>query len=222
MYETTASKPLRESVHEELRMQILKGAIKPGTRLMEVELADKMEVSRTPIREAMRELEQEGLVEIKPKRGAYVSDISLDEMVDTLVVRVELEGLSAELAAKKITPEQSELLNEIMKEYNEAMGTSDTEQIIHYDEAFHKFIAEITGNSTLIQIYAQVQNSSLRFRYLYYEDFKRYRSVPAEHKAIADAIESGDAKAARRAASEHAEVLRKFVLENGKEAFSRG
>ena len=77
-------KPLREIVYEELKRQILKGEIAPGHRMMEVELADDMGVSRTPVREAIRKLEKEGLVTIEPRKGAYASDISIKEMIDVL------------------------------------------------------------------------------------------------------------------------------------------
>ena len=95
-------RPLREIVYEELKMQILTGKIIPGTRMMEVELADDMGVSRTPIREAIRQLEKEGLVTIEPRRGAYASQISVKDMVDILEVRQNLEGLAAFFAAQGI------------------------------------------------------------------------------------------------------------------------
>lgn len=86
-FELQNHRPLREIVYEQLKRQILTGRIAPGTRMMEVELAEEMGVSRTPVREATRKLEKDGLVVIEPRRGAYVSDISVKDMVDTLVVR---------------------------------------------------------------------------------------------------------------------------------------
>ena len=94
-------RPLREIVYEELKRQILVGEIAPGTRMMEVELAEEMGVSRTPIREAIRKLEKEGLVTIEPRRGAYASEISVKDMVDVLEVRQDLEGMAAALAAER-------------------------------------------------------------------------------------------------------------------------
>ncbi len=88
-------RPLRDIVYEELKMQILKGQIVPGTRMMEVEMAEEMGVSRTPIREAIRKLEKEGLVTIEPRKGAYASQISTKDMVDILEVRQNMEGLAA-------------------------------------------------------------------------------------------------------------------------------
>ena len=99
-------RPLREIVYEELKAQILKGDIKPGTRMMEVELAEVLGVSRTPVREAIRKLEKEGLVKIEPRRGAYASELSVKDMVDILEVRQSMEGLAAYYCAQRINDEQ--------------------------------------------------------------------------------------------------------------------
>ena len=95
-------RPLREIVYEELKRQILVGEIAPGTRMMEVELADVMGVSRTPVREAIRKLEKEGLVTIEPRKGAYASNISIKDMVDVLEVRQGLEGMAEPLHPVKL------------------------------------------------------------------------------------------------------------------------
>ena len=98
-------RPLREIVYEELKREILVGEIAPGTRMMEIELADEMGVSRTPVREAIRKLEKEGLVTIEPRKGAYASDVSIKDMVDVLEVREDLEAMAAALAAQTVTEE---------------------------------------------------------------------------------------------------------------------
>ena len=212
-------RPLREIVYEQLKMQILVGKITPGTRMMEVELADEMGVSRTPVREAIRKLEKEGLVVIEPRRGAYASDISVKDMVDTLTVREDMEGLAASLAAQRITPEEVEELVEITKGYSDAINAGDMEKIIHYDEMFHKRIVALSDNKTLIQLSETVQELALRFRYLYYDDFSRYENMPIEHKNIIDAIKSGDSEAAREVADRHVQKLKAFVINEGETAF---
>ena len=102
-----SSKPLRETVYEEIKIKILQGKIPPKTRLMEVALAQKMGVSRTPVREAIRKLEEEGLVTIEPQHGAYASDISKKDIMDVLEVRLDVERLAAKLAAQRITEKES-------------------------------------------------------------------------------------------------------------------
>ena len=109
-------KPLRELVYLELKHKILTGEIQARTRLMEIDLAERMNVSRTPIREAIRELATDGLVVIEPRRGAYVSDISIQNMLDIFEVREDLEGLAAGLAAQRITEEEKALVAEQRKE----------------------------------------------------------------------------------------------------------
>lgn len=165
-FDVQSHRPLREIVYEQLKMQILTGKITPGTRMMEVDLADNMGVSRTPVREAIRKLEKEGLVVIEPRRGAYVSDISVKEMVDTLVVREDMEGLAAFLASQTITGEEIEELETITAGYSDAIASGRMEDIIHYDEAFHRRIVELSGNKTLIKLFETVQELALRFRYL--------------------------------------------------------
>lgn len=133
-------RPLREIVYEELKRQILVGEIAPGTRMMEVELAEEMGVSRTPIREAIRKLEKEGLVTIEPRRGAYASEISVKDMVDVLEVRQDLEGMAAALAAEKVTEEEKQAFIKVNSDYEDAIRHGNTEEIIRCDELFHQLI----------------------------------------------------------------------------------
>ncbi|MDO4517623.1 MAG: GntR family transcriptional regulator, partial [Bacillota bacterium] len=135
-------KPLREMVYEELKMKILTGAIIPGMRMMEIELAEDMGVSRTPIREAIRKLEKEGLVTIEPRRGAYASQISTDDMVEILEVRQDLEGLAAGMAATRMNEAQLKELEEVSKLYNKAVVNGNMKSMIKYDTRFHRIIVD--------------------------------------------------------------------------------
>ena len=212
-------RPLREIVYEELKRQILVGEIAPGTRMMEVELAEDMGVSRTPVREAIRKLEKEGLVTIEPRRGAYASDISIKDMVDVLEVRQMLEGMAASMAAKKVTEEEKLDFVEANSAYKNAVKKGNIEEIIRYDELFHQLIVSYSGNKTLNQLLSQVQELALRFRYIYYDDFSRYENMPVEHEEIEEAIISGDTQKAKVVAEEHVERLKKFVIDEGKNLF---
>ncbi|MCQ2546105.1 MAG: GntR family transcriptional regulator [Clostridia bacterium] len=208
-------KPLREMVYEELKMQILTGTIIPGTRMMEVELAEEMGVSRTPIREAIRKLEKEGLVTIEPRRGAYASMISTEDMVEILEVRQDLEGLAAFFAAERMQPAQLDELNEVSSNYNEAVTRGSMEDMIKYDTRFHRIIVDSCHNKILVQMIEQLQELVLRFRYIYYDNFKRAENMPEEHEAILKAIESKDANLAREAADVHIDRLKTMVIEEG-------
>lgn len=208
-------RPLREIVYEELKAQILKGDIKPGTRMMEVELAEVLGVSRTPVREAIRKLEKEGLVKIEPRRGAYASELSVKDMVDILEVRQSMEGLAAYYCAQRINDEQKEQLRDYALAFNKAVEEGVYEDMISYDTKFHHLIVECCDNDILVHMVEQLQELVLRFRYLYYSDFKRAEQMPAEHHEIFEAVASGDAERAREAAALHINRLKDMVETEG-------
>lgn len=212
-------RPLREIVYEELKRQILVGEIAPGTRMMEVELAEEMGVSRTPVREAIRKLEKEGLVTIEPRRGAYASEISIKDMLDVLEVRKNLEGMAAALAARKVTEDEKRDFVKANEAYKDAILNGSTDEIIKNDEYFHQLIVNYSDNKTLIQLLSQVQELALRFRYIYYDDFSRYERMPREHEEIEAAILSGDTEKARVVAEEHVAHLKDFVVKHGENLF---
>ena len=208
-------KPLREMVYEELKMQILTGAIVPGTRMMEVELAKEIGVSRTPIREAIRKLEKEGLVTIEPRRGAYASQISTKDMVEILEERQNMEGLAAYFAASRMKPDQLSELKSASDKYNTAVATGNMADMIKYDTEFHHIIVESCNNKILVQMIEQLQELVLRFRYIYYDNFRRAENMPEEHKAILEAISRGDADSAREAADVHIDRLKELIIKEG-------
>ena len=117
--------PLRDVVFKTLRQAILRGELKPGERLMEIKLANKLGVSRTPIREAIRKLELEGLVLMIPRRGAEVAEITEKSLNDVLEVRKALEELAVQLACERMDEEGLEALKKAAKEFEESLGSED-------------------------------------------------------------------------------------------------
>jgi len=208
-------RPLREIVYEELKSQIITGKISPGARLMEIELAEDMGVSRTPIREAIRKLEKEGLVVIEARKGAYASQISTEDMIEILEVRQTMEGLAAYFAASRMTGQQLQVLKTISNNYNKAVEDGDTAKMIYYDTKFHRIIVDSSHNKILIRMVEQLQELVLRFRYIYYDDFKRAEKMPKEHQDILDAIARRDGEAARAAAGVHIDRLKELILSEG-------
>ena len=144
--------PLRDVVFNTLRQAILTGELKPGERLMEIHLANKLGVSRTPIREAIRKLELEGLVTMIPRRGAEVAQITEKSMNDVLEVRRALDALCVELACDRISQEELQHLKKACDTFEEAVKTKDVKQIAQADVALHDIIVEATGNQRLIQL----------------------------------------------------------------------
>ena len=118
-------KPLRDIVFENIREAIMEGTLRPGERLMEIQLAEQLGVSRTPVREAIRKLELEGLVVMLPRKGAYVASISKKDLVEILELRVGLEGLAAFYAAERISSEGIENLEEISKDLENYVHQND-------------------------------------------------------------------------------------------------
>ena len=123
-------KPLRELVCECIRQAIIDGTFSPGERLMEIQMADEMGVSRTPVREAIRKLELEGFVVMIPRRGTYVADISIRDINEIYEIRACLDELAAGLAAERITDEELETLNRLLVEFGQHISTGDMEKIV--------------------------------------------------------------------------------------------
>lgn len=221
-FQLKVQKPLKELVYLELKHKILTGEIVSQTRLMEIDLSEKMNVSRTPIREAIKRLADDGLVKIEPRRGAYVANISIKDMLDVFEVREDLEGFTAKLAAQRINDEEKEELRAIAAEYEESIHGTDKEKIIELDEKFHNFIVGCCNNETLAELVHYVQEISLRFRYLYYDDFSLYASTAEQHNRIMTAINAGEAEVARAEADAHVRTLKEFVYELGKKMHESG
>ncbi len=206
-------KPLRELVFEYIRKLIIKGDLKPGERLMEVELADKMGVSRTPIREAIRKLELEGLVIMEVRKGAYVADVSIKETIDILEVRSVLEGLAAAIAAEKITEDEIKDLEEINRVFEIAVKNNDTDTMIEKDTEFHNLIFKASRNTKLVQMVYSLQELVMRFRVIYFNEFKRAVEMPKEHKAMHEAILARDSEKASYYAKLHIDMLKQTLLD---------
>lgn len=211
-FDTNNHKPLRDIVYEELRNQILTSKIEPGTRMMEIDLAEKMDVSRTPIREAIRKLEEEGLVIIKPRKGAYVSDVSIPDIVNILEVREHFDGIAAYYAAQRITDEQKKELQKVASKFDKAVSDGNMDDMIKYDARFHKIIVEGANNNYLAVMVERVQELVLRFRYIYYKDYNRAEEVPNEHVMIMEAIFSGNAEMAKDESEKHIHQLKELML----------
>lgn len=204
--------PLRDVVFDHLRNSILNGELKPGERLMEVQLAEQLGVSRTPVREAIRKLELEGLVVMVARKGAYVADVSVKDILDVLEVRSVLEGLAASLAAERITEEELEKLELISYKFNRYLENDDTEGMIEMDVQFHDQIIESTRNPKLIHIAQSLQEQVHRFRVTYFSELGKYSGIHSEHQAILEAIANRDAAEAQRVAQEHVDTLEQSIV----------
>ena len=204
--------PLRDVVFNTLRKAILTGELKPGERLMEIHLANRLGVSRTPIREAIRKLELEGLVIMMPRRGAVVAQITEKSLKDVLEVRRALDALCVELACDRISDEEEELLKEACEDFERATETKDATVIAKADVAFHDIIVRATGNQRLIQLINNLSEQMYRYRFEYIKDEKRHDSLVEEHRIIYESIVKRDKEKAAETAKLHIDNQEKSII----------
>ena len=203
--------PLRDVVFNTLRQAILRGELKPGERLMEIQLANKLGVSRTPIREAIRKLELEGLVLMIPRRGAEVAEITEKSLRDVLEVRAALEELAVDLACDRISAEDIQSLKEAAKEFEAALQGGDVTEYAEADVKFHDIIYLATDNQRLIQLLYNLREQMYRYRVEYLKRTEVHPILLAEHEHIIECIEKHDKAAAIVAISTHIENQAKTV-----------
>lgn len=204
--------PLRDVVFNTLRKAILTGSLKPGERLMEVHLANKLGVSRTPIREAMRKLELEGLVVMIPRRGAEVAQITEKSLNDVLEVRKALDALSVELACERITEEEIAELETACEEFEQATKGKDASVIAKADVRLHDIIVQATGNQRLLQLVNNLSEQMYRYRFVYIKDESQHEKLIEEHKEIYESILIRDKERASAAARLHIDNQEKSII----------
>lgn len=205
--------PLRDVVFNTLRQAILTGELKPGERLMEIHLAQRLGVSRTPVREAIRKLELEGLVTMYPRRGAEVAQITEKSMSDVLEVRRAVDALCAELACERIAQEELAKLKTACEAFEQAVDTGDIKKIAQADVGFHDIIVQATGNKRLVQLVNTLSEQMYRYRFEYIKDFSMHGNLVKEHKCIYESIVNKDSKMAREAAMLHIDNQKKTIIE---------
>ena len=206
--------PLREVVFNTLRKAIIEGEFQPGERLMEVTLANKLGVSRTPVREAIRMLELEGLVVMVPRRGAEVAKITVKDLKDALEVRLALETLSVRLACERIDDDCKEELKASCIKFREAINSKLVPAIVQGDEAFHNVIYKATKNDKLINITQNLREQVYRYRVEYVKDFSYHDNLIREHDLITMAILKGDTETAVKIMNEHIYNQEQIVIKN--------
>lgn len=199
---TRRSEHLRETIEE----RIATGDYLPGMRLDESELADEFGVSRTPIREALIQLDSEGLVEMRPRRGAIVVEISPQRLCEMFEVMAELEAMCGRLAARRIGGDQETELLAAHKASQEALRSGDPNNYFYVNERFHQAIYAASQNQFLIEQALQLQRRLRPYRRLQLRVRDRVRTSFEEHNEITEAILSGDSEHAANALRDHVTV----------------
>ncbi len=209
--------PLRDIVFQTLRKAILTGELEPGERLMETQLGEKLGVSRTPIREAIRKLELEGLVVMVPRKGAQVAPFTQKDIQDVLEVRAALEALACKLACSRMDDRSFLRLQLIITEYDYAVKEQDIEVMVQKDVEFHETIFNATNNEKLSQFFNNMREQVDRYRIAYIKSTVENNNVSKEHTEILEALRNRDEDYAARLASEHIKVQCQTIMDAIKE-----
>ncbi|MEU3269338.1 GntR family transcriptional regulator [Saccharomonospora sp. NPDC006951] len=211
--EKTATRTrVTDAVYERLREMIFTGELAPGARLSVPALAESLEVSRSPVRDAVLRLVQERLAREEPRRGAVVARVGTVELASIYEIREVLEGLAARLAVENAGRKLVRALKEALDEHEAAMRTADLAASTEADLRFHRLIREAADNPELVRLLDDVQ-TQVRLAMRTTTVTAGPRQAIDDHRAILTAIESGDATAAEQAARAHIFRLRTVLLQ---------
>lgn len=183
---------LKDRVYQNIKFQIIRGNLRPGTHLLEKELSKAMNISRAPIREAFNRLEKEGFVTIIPRKGTAVSNITTQIIKDIFEIRETLESLAVKKSLRKISIEKLEKVGEGFKNFiNKPANTENCIQYLALDKKFHDLLSQDCGNIKLIELLANLQEQIHWLRNISLKRITFSGSV-REHLAIIDAIKKND------------------------------
>ena len=197
---------MREQVFEHLRDEILSDRLPPGTELQEVALAESLGISRGPLREALGRLAAEGLVTIRPRRGATVTRYTRQEFVDAYQVREALESLAMRLAVPRLTDEDRAAVHRLTDEMAEHVEQGDVKAFFAANREFHRAFVIASGNERLRAMHEQLMHQMSRLLSKSLELRGSLDQSVTEHRAILEAVDAGDADAAARLLEQHVEV----------------
>lgn len=205
--------PLHKLVYNKFREYILTGVLKPGERLIENDISKRLQISKTPIREAIRELSQEGLIVHNTRRGITVIDFDESDVEEIIVLRAELEGLGMRLAVPNLTEEDISSLNGIVDVLAEAAKSSDYLNLAKKDMEFHRFLMDRSRNSRLVKAWVTIASQMQVL--LQMIDFYSLSPGYSEknHRAIMKVLQARDAAGAEARIKEHIFMSRDLLTE---------
>lgn len=205
---------LTQRIFNMLQNRILNGIYSDGERLCELKLTKELCISRTPVREAIFQLEQEGLVKIIPNKGAVVTGITQEDIKDIYSIRIQVEGLAAKLCAERITSQEIERLEEIMDLMELYTNKKDYEKLLNVDSQFHSMIFDSSKSRPLIQVLGMLHRYVIRARKVSFQKPGRAEEALNEHMGIYKAILDKKPELAERLTVEHIRNAEKNLLKN--------
>lgn len=219
----TAYRTMKEIAYDAIREAILSGRFPPGQRLVADELAQEFGTSRMPVREALQRLENAGLVSITPHRGAVVSELSEQEIVEVYHIRAVLEGLAARLAAPRLSPADYDRLNALIDDMaSTSTAEPDLEQLLRGNRDLHEIIWQAAQAPRLHELLENLYDASRRFRNISILLPGRLDQIVGEHRRIVRALAAGDPAAAERFANEHHEITAQRLLDEVEKSKEKG
>ena len=207
---------LSQKVYQVLKIEIIKGSLKPRTKLLEGKIAEQMGVSRTPVREALKQLAVEGFVKTNPNLGVVVVEFSLEDIREVLRIRKVLEGLATSIAAKKINKAEIKKLEKIIEQMSISINNNDLLAYSDLNGEFHNLILKVCGNKCLIKICVNLSSSEHRFKIRSLRsNLGRLKYSLKEHQEIVKALKKGDSIQAERLSQLHLDSILKNILAYG-------
>lgn len=202
----TRNMPLRDQIYQLVRRAIVTGRLAPGSPVNEIEIAERLGTSRTPVREAVKRVEDEGLIDVRAQAGTFVTPISRRQVQEAYIIRIALERESVRHAAETISADGVQRLRDIIDLHALSVKRSRFEDAIDHDDAFHRVIAEVNGYSMLWRVVDITKAQMDRCRLLSLPSPGAGETTIEQHSAIVDALEAHDPEAAERAIREHLET----------------
>ncbi len=212
IFDAVSSSSLPVKVFETLEQQIINGIYATGDQLVESKISAQLGVSRTPVREALRQLELDGLVTTVPNKGTFVVGVSVDDIKDIYTIRIAIEGISSMWAAERITPEQVKELENLVELQEFYCAKNDVLQIVQLDTKFHEIIYECSGSRTLRDTLKSFHAHVKRARESSFLSAGRTIAAVEEHREIYEAIASHNSSLAKSLTEKHITNARDNIL----------
>jgi DNA-binding GntR family transcriptional regulator len=203
---------LRQKAYEEIKRRIITLEYRPGEYLNEALLSESLGIGRTPLNQALHQLQHERLIDIIPRKGLIISPISLDEIMNIIAARTVNEALCVSLAAQWANSGDIQILRRVLDNAQAEIPQRNIEKLMNLDHEFHCEISRISRNAVLGNILRSLHERSLRFWFLSLSTISLLEAVHAEHEAIFDAIAEHDAKKAAIAARSHIEQFQRNIV----------
>lgn len=182
-------KTLREQVAEILRRKILNGEIKPGERIIEADVAKAFQTSRGPVREALRQIEEEGLVTYESHKGCIVKTMSYEDMQEAYLIRSTLESLAAKMCSGNLTPELEQQMEKNLEELGKAAEERDLYKVVELDEEFHSYVAKASQSERLYKVWKSLESGNTAAYYtMETESLVPFEVIKMNHQRILDAF----------------------------------